>query len=432
MILAGLYTRSYRTSGTLDLAYLRFLWLHRHLDDGLELHLTDDEFNGVLQTMIKLLVMYRAPTAGSTNRELYVVPARFPELGDERVLENGNMGLGDAVVRVTCSFRQSYAPPGIVGRFLAFANAHVKEARECWQHGAHLIWTPGCHDVLVYETQCVEQIASGRVAYPGLVLCVKGSTPAVYEVLDSLAEKVRRLFGDEVHGYPGLRSENFGDTEVVRVRDLSSDLRKYLDKRFDRLETQVDGVARVTSELLQGLYLAAEKDNQYPRLLILKPERPSEADAEVRTSSLPTVRATICAEREPPERAGAAAGAAAAAAAAEAMQPKTWNSWIHALTNGRKCRMVFVCEHDLTEVRCGPGGNGYHIEDLPTWVKDCLPLLQVRTRDAAIFWVFAMCQRLVFAWVEETKATVLVSLLTRATIEVRRHFLFLWFHNLGA
>ncbi|CAM9330189.1 unnamed protein product [Laminaria digitata] len=59
------------------------------------------------------------------------------------------------------------------------------------------------------------------------------------------------------------------------------------------------------------------------------------------------------------------------------MQRETWDRWIKALTEGRKFRMIFICEHDMTEVKCGPGGDGYLIEDLAGWVKACLPVLQV-------------------------------------------------------
>lgn len=119
-------------------------------------------------------------------------------------------------------FRQSYTPPGLICRFLTLANAHIKEARECWQHGAHVIWTPGSDDALVYETHFAENSDSRSVAYPGLVLCVKGSTPAAREVLDSLAEEVRKLLKYKVHGYPGRRSVVFEGTDVAPVNALTT------------------------------------------------------------------------------------------------------------------------------------------------------------------------------------------------------------------
>ena len=357
--------RSYRTSGTLGLAYLRFLWLHRRLDaNKVRLSLNVDEFNSVLTTMEKLMVLFKAPTKVSTDPVLYVVPARLPEYGDEQVLEKGDMALGDVVVRTRCSFRRSYAPPGIIGRFLASSNAHIKQARECWQHGAHLIWTPGAHDVLVYEAQSVELSGTTSVAYPALVLCVKGNTPEVRQVLDSLTEEVKRVLEDKAHGYPGLCSVVFEDPEVLRVSDLTSDLRQYLDNRFEQLGATIKKVAKVTSEVLQACYLSAEKENEYPRLLILKPETMAAMKPPLAGSSRTFGESGRGGEKRP--------------AAAEAMRRETWNKWIHAFTEGRQVRMVFICEHDMTEVECGPDGKGYLIKDLSNWARGCLPLLQVR------------------------------------------------------
>lgn len=366
-----LHFRSYRRSGTLGLPYLRFLWLHRHVDNALKLNLNPDEFKSVVATMETLLVLYRAPTAEGTHCPLFVVPARLPEYGDEQVLEKGNIGLGDAVVRARCSFRQSYAPPGLVGRFLAFANSHIKEARECWQHGAHLIWSPTSHDVLIYETHSVEKSDGGSVSYPGLVMCVKGSSPAARNVLDILTAEVRMLLEDKVHGYPGLCSVVFEDTDEVHVSDLTDDLRTYLENRFDQLGALVGKVAGVTSEVLQAFYLAAEEENQYPRLLILKPDNIRRPEANGRTSQTAKTASRKC---ETTDGEGATA-----AAAAKAMQRETWNKWSAVWRECKRFRMVFLCEHDMTEVTCGPSGNGYLVKDLPQFVKTCLPLLQVRS-----------------------------------------------------
>lgn len=335
----------------------------------MKLDLSLDDFNSVLATMEALLVLHRAPATEGTTRALYVVPSRLPEYGDEQLLEKGDMGLGDIVVRVRCSFRRSYAPPAIIGRFLAFSNAHIMEAKECWQHGAHVIWTPGAHDVLVYETHSVETIGDDSVAYPELVMCVKGNTPAVREVLASLTEEVTRLFESKAHGYPGLCSVVFEDTDVVHVRDLTSDLRKYLDNRFEQLGATVRKVAGETSKVLQAVYLAAEEENQYPRLLLLKTETNLQPE-EAKSSPTPGSSQTDC-ETGDDETNSPAAG----------MQREIWNKWIRAfrgLKEGRKVRMVFICEHDMTEVECGPDGKGYLIEKLPQWVESCLPVLEVR------------------------------------------------------
>ena len=297
--------------------------------------------------------MYRVRGIDHT---LYVVPARLPEYGDERVLEKSDMGVGDVVVRTRCSFRRRYAPPGIIGRFIAFSNAHIKEARECWPHGAHLIWSHAAHDVLVYEAHFDEQRVSDSVCYPGLVLCVKGNTPEARNVLGSLTDEVERLLTDKIHGYPGLGSVVFEGTETVSVTTLSADLRRYLDNRFDHLDATIRRVAGVTSQVLHGLYLASMQDNEYPRLLILKPD--------IQTSS-PTSRYGAVQQDSRLEE-------------ATGMQRETWNGWIQACKENTTFRVVFLCEHDMTEVKCGPGGLGYLIRDLPKWLKDCMPLLQVR------------------------------------------------------
>ena len=344
--------------------YLRFLWLHRQLNKvESKLNLNHDEFNSVLATMEAHLVLYKAPDIKGTHRSIYVVPARLPEYGDEQVLEKGNVGLGDTVVRTSCSFRQSHLPPGIVGRFLAFANLHIMEARECWQHGAHIIWTPGAHDVLVYETHSVATDGDDSVAYPGLVLCVKGSTPEVREVLASDTREVRRLLEDKVHGYPGLCSAVFEGAD-----DVTSDLRKYLDNRFDRLHATVRKVAGVTSEVTQAIYLANEAENQYPRLLLVKPE--AQYHPEVRAGNSPMSGSSPTVESGPEEANGLVS--------AEGMQRETWNRWVCALNYRQKVRIVFLCEHDMTEVECGPNGKGSVIDDLPKWAKGCLPLLEGR------------------------------------------------------
>ena len=143
-------------------------------------------------------MLYRVPTAGGALRARFVVPVCLPEYGDQHVLEKGDVGLGDAVVRTRCSFRRSYAPPGLIGRFLAFANAHIKEARGVLtaRSSPHLeSWLARCP--FVRDSLGGKKNDSGSVAYPGLVLCVKGSSPAARDVLDSLTAEVKRLLEDQ-------------------------------------------------------------------------------------------------------------------------------------------------------------------------------------------------------------------------------------------
>lgn len=356
------FSRSYRTSGTLDLRYLRFLWLHRKIDGKAEqqLNLSDEELDGVVATMEKLLVLYRAHDT-DMKRTRFVVPARLPQYGDEGLLENGGIGLGDYLVRTHCTFRQSYAPPGIIGRFLAYAADNIKEAKECWQHGAHLIWSPGNHDVLLCEAHFAEKRSKDSVSYPGLVICVKGNTNAARDALDMLKKKVGSMLSDEARGYPGLRPPVYEGTTTVRVSDVVERLSLYLDNRLDRLESTVKKIAGVTNSILEGMYLASRKKNKYPRLFILKPEREE-----------------VVVTGEPPQ-------GRMVNETAEGMQHETWDKWIKGWQIHKKFRLVFLCEHDLTEVECGPDGRGYPVEQLSLWVQRCIPLIQVRPRLTRTF-----------------------------------------------
>ena len=172
-----------------------------------------------------------------------------------------------------------------------------------------------------------------------------------------------------MHGYPGLCSVVFEGADEVPVSDLTSDFHTYLENRLDPLGALVERVAGVTSKVLEPFYLAAEEENQYPRLVIVKPDNPPRLEPDVRTSPTPASSPMACAKK--------GAGDIAAAEPAEAMQRETWDRWMEALTKRKKFRMSFVCEYGLKEVRCGPDGNGYVVKDLPNLVKACLQLLQV-------------------------------------------------------
>lgn len=319
--------------------------------------------------MEELLVLYRAPTSEVENSDVFVVPARLPEYGDEGVLGEEHFGVGNRVVRTKCSFRQSYAPQGLIGRFLAFANANIVKALVCWQNGAQLIWADGPnrdhHDVLVYETHSSDT-DSGSMAYPQLVLCVKGSTADIHGVLDGLRGAVETLFVDKVHGYPGLGYIDFDDSVTVLTDAFTGDLRQFIRTEFEMIRDVFDKATQAATGLLEAFYLAANEDNLYPRLLIVKPESlPRELTAP---GCSPTARAAKIDEGN-------------GVMAAEERQPETWEKWIELLkqkTKRRRFRLVFICEHDMTEVECGPGGLGYRFEELPELVKACLPLLKVR------------------------------------------------------
>ncbi|CAM9226238.1 unnamed protein product [Laminaria digitata] len=92
--------RNYCKSGRLNKAYLRFLWMHRKIDPPTtSVVMTDPEFESIVSTMTRLLVMYAS--RGADNLE---VPARLPEYGNQRILAPDNMA--EVVVKMQCSFGQ--------------------------------------------------------------------------------------------------------------------------------------------------------------------------------------------------------------------------------------------------------------------------------------------------------------------------------------
>lgn len=344
--------RMYCKSGRLNEAYLRFLWMHRKIDPpGSDVNLTDEEFKSVVETMVRLLVMHRS--SGADNH--LVVPARLPEYGDERILNPGN--ISDIVARVECSFGQVYPPPGIVGRFLAWSTQEVVKYGECWQHGAFFDYKfrGARYKVFLYECEDRELHEDGTVThYAGLNVCVQGSQDMAGEVLDAVRASLEQLVADPTRGYPSLVPlMSFGEAVEIRSTELA-DLRSVLDNvsiAVDRLEEVVRKLGGVMKQLLeQGLLCMSDEQDEYPRLVILHPEEESEEDG-----------------------------------APKQIQRKRWDRWAKAwdslslpdISLHHKFRHRFLCEHDLSEVPCGPNGRGYPVNYPKEWARRCLPLMQV-------------------------------------------------------
>lgn len=364
--------RLYCKSGRLNKAYLRFLWMHRKIDPpGPPVDLSDPEFESIVSTMERLLVMYR-----SRGPENLVVPARLPEYGPESVMSPEN--IGEIVVKVQCSFGRIYPPPGIVGRFLAWLTQHIDAYGECWLHGAFFSYTYDRrqYEVFLYESEVEEHHDDGTVSmFAGLTLGVKGSPPLASKILSELTESLDQLVSDSAYGYPGLAALlYFRPEERINAR-LLTDLRALLDNREDlckvvdrlgvaastvevaaaSLEETARKLGGVVQQLVEQELLAASakrKELPYPRLVILVP------DAEE------------CGAQERIQRVG-------------------WDRWRKAweslhlpdVSLHHKFRLRFLCEHNLGEVPCGPDGRGYPVEHLKEWVEQCVPLMKVKVTD---------------------------------------------------
>ena len=196
------------------------------------MNLTDVQFESIVSTMARLLVIYRArtarggdeaiddgKTAGHVQDSRWVVPARLPEYGNQRVLDPGN--IAEIVVVMKCSFCQVYPPPGIVGRFLAWLT-DVDEYGECWQHGAFVSYD--YHNVFLFESEDEEPHEDGtRSKFAGLTLGVQGRRPEARVILRRLKKSLKQLVSDSAYGYPGLASSmSFDDPVETKSNELSA------------------------------------------------------------------------------------------------------------------------------------------------------------------------------------------------------------------
>lgn len=318
--------------------------------------LTDPEFVSIVSTMERLLVMYTARDADNL-----VVPARLQEYGDQRIPDN----ITDIVLQIQCSFGQVYPPPGIVGRFLAWSAQEVADYGKCWQHGAFFSYRfqHGRYEVFLYESEVQEAHEDGTVSmFAGLTLGIQGPPPQAEEVLAKLRASLEDLVSDSAYGYPGLTglmyfrpAEKIESSLLVGLRSVLDNLGNVADRmevaagRVEVVADSLDETARklggiVTQLLEQELLAASDEQSEYPRLALVRPE-------------LETKEGTTH----------------------ERIQHAGWDRWTKALSDigFHKFRLHFLCEHDLSEVPCGPDGLGFPIEQPKDWVKQCLPLVQV-------------------------------------------------------
>lgn len=323
---------------------------------------TEEEFDSIVRTMTRLLVMYEKKREDGCR--VYIVLARLPEYGDESVLDK--IDVNERMMKTTWTFRRSYPPPGIIGRFLAYCVNNIKDAGECWQHGARLYWGKGHHDVLVYENFVQKRHTTGTRTFSCLTICVKGISNEVRSILEEVKDSLRSLISDDMLGYPGIQSPTFAETKTIKSGELD-DLRVYLDNRFDRLHGTMKKIAENSSRLIRTAFatFAPLDELKYPRLVLLKPE------SDVNSSRDAAVLGSKGGDVSEEERRHAARGVH--------LQRETWDRWIQAWrSRNRKFRLVFLCEYDLSEVPCGEDGKGYPIQDVSKFLKDCLLLLKVR------------------------------------------------------
>ncbi|CAN0164740.1 unnamed protein product [Scytosiphon promiscuus] len=300
--------RVYCKSGRLNREYLRFLWMFREIEPpGPAVDLNESNFESIISTMVRLLVMYRA--RGEAD---LVVPARLPEYGHQGVPDPDN--IVEIVVVMTCSFGQLFHPPGIVGRFLAWLT-QVDEYGECWQHGAFVSYKS--HKVCFFESEDLELQEDPGSKFAGLTLGVQGLRNEAGPILEELKASLKQLVSDSAHGYPGLAmSMHFGELAETSSSELLA-LRLLLDnsgERPDKMMQRLGGVANQVLESMMWATIPNQDECPYPRLAIVAPET-EEYGTE------------------------------------------------------RQFRLRFLCAYDFAEVPCGPDGRGYLIKTPKPWLK---------------------------------------------------------------
>lgn len=353
--------RSFIRQGRLNRDYLRFWWLHHELEDKDDYYpgvqLDDASFESMLTTMIRYLFIYPAHGKSSNDKEVYIVPARLPPYGNEKVLEE-SIGLGEVVVGMTASFRRPHVPTGIIGRFLAFSASNIVSSGMCWQHGAHVEWQQGpqVHDVLLCETTVGED-----EVLPAISICVKGHSAEAKGVLWKIKGELDSLLQDSVHGYPGLALPTFEHLPITKSDEFQRHLRPYLDIQFANMATILEKISHDAVSMFQAAFPSCcdSSEYPYPRLVLFKP-------AEVEEMS----------ETHPEGGSGAI------------QLRETWDRWVRLCRSGRSGRrcdfvLVFLCERDLSPIPCGPDGKGYRVRD-PALFGKLKPLIQVSQPNGLI------------------------------------------------
>lgn len=202
--------------------------------------LSDEEFESIKSTMVRLLVMYK-----SRGEDNLVVAPRLPAYGNQRMLDPDN--IEEIVVTMECSFGQVYPSPGIIGRFLAWSTKQIGCYDECWQHGAFFRYNydQGQYKVFLYESEDEECHEDRTLSFAGLTMGVQGSPAKAPKVLAELRASLKQLVADSAFGYPGLEfSMSFGEVAAIK-----STLLEGLRSLLDNVEDAVDRLKVVTASL---------------------------------------------------------------------------------------------------------------------------------------------------------------------------------------
>lgn len=362
--------QTFCNTGTLTVSYLYFLW--REVKETQE----EEVFKRLLLTMRTHGVLF-SKWAGSVCRDegqnegfiarilgnwnifpksgpsfdvdstsLLFVPVLLGPYATEEELEafsypcNRHMWRWQLVYRIY----QRYVPPGIIGMVVARLLCSDKiEIRFAWRGGISFMIGGGEGIVVLRRPPGTGGKAEIEVDVVGPTL----SEEAKRNLL-AVAEVVRGVLKEN---FPGLLFDLDGGTATLlqgenalmdEIKGLREDVRG-IDEHLASVQTSVRNcIVRLTK--LQA--------SRYPHLVVIRKHTP--ANNATGGQGKPRVLS------------------------------KTWmKSVAKSVRNAARrvvmkdMRLVFVCPHDTTEVRCGPNGEGFPLEDAHGWVKKLLPAAQV-------------------------------------------------------
>lgn len=362
--------QTFRNTGTLTVSYLYFLW--REVNETQE----EEVFKRLLLTMRTHGVLFSkwagsvcrhegqdegiiarflgnwnispksGPSFDTDSSALLFVPVLLGPYATEEELEafsypcNRHMWRWQLVYRIY----QSYVPPGIIGMVVARLLCSDKiEIRFAWRGGISFM-IGGGEGIIVLrhppETGGKAEIEIDVVG-PPLSEEAKGNLLAVAEEVRSvLKDNFRGLMFDLDGGTATLlRGEN---ALMDEIKGLREDVRG-IDEHLADVQTGVRNcLVRLTK--LQA--------SRYPHLVVIR-------------KRTPVNKATGGREKQ------------------RVLSGKWFKSAWQSTRNATRrvftkdMRLVFVCPHDITEVRCGPNGEGFPLEEAHGWVKKLLPAAQV-------------------------------------------------------
>ncbi|CAM9300333.1 unnamed protein product [Sphacelaria rigidula] len=393
--------RIFLKTGRLSKDYLRFLW--RDVPD-----LDETVLGRMIDTMSTYGAMFPCGPTGEEASE-FVVPARLPCLVADVTLSDLEKAISDGFgMQFTFEIRAKYVPPGIIAQFVGrFCRGNNIIFRACWSKGVSFILRGREHLICLHEP-------TKTLSHARIEVTVAGDDKAtVWDPAFNAKEALTSLLH---HEYGGLRFVPPNDPIIKEGKDawqdtldglqehLQSWINKNLEKVLDKMmaacqppeanpwESESAILNRIDATLVRRLHelrLDVERD-VHQRLeknvdtllntVGAKIDRLTTGGlGDSERGMLRNVAFDIAYLRWPVPRLACLLPAHEGALSEVARSYSSWSvrlqRWCHGgRVDGkgifsRKLRLFLLCAHDMSLVKCGPGGQGYEVKELLAWVR---------------------------------------------------------------